>query len=173
MVDERFESLVFQSALDLLSEVGRLLVRRLGTRRNRPFLAVRHQMGTIAHGEDVVVAGCLQGWADDELARRAHLQAIKALQYIGTAYAGRPDHELRRNEIATCEKNPVGAYLGHVSAGSDFDAELSKQARSRFRQTLRQRRYDSVCGFDQGDLDVLVRIDFVEPIGDDAAQGAM
>src|SRR6202040_1114759 len=50
MVDERFERPTFQSALDLLLEVGRLLVRRLGARRNRPFLAVRHQTATIAHG---------------------------------------------------------------------------------------------------------------------------
>src|ERR1700730_14153192 len=90
-VDERFDRLTFQSALDLLQEVGRLLVRRLRARRNGPFLAVRHQIGAIAHGKDIVVARRLQGWADDELTRRARLQAIKVLQYVGTAYAGRPD----------------------------------------------------------------------------------
>jgi len=55
-------------------------------------------------------------------------------------------------------------------AGSGLDAEFGEQpARSRPTAAVGQRRHQAIGRFDQGDLDVLVGIDLVEPEGDDPA----
>src|SRR5712691_8604967 len=99
-------------------------MRRLGTRRYRSLLAVRYQPCAIAHGEDILVARRLQCGEDDKLTRWACLQAVEIPQHLRTAHAGRPDHQLRRNKIATGEKDSVGPHLGDPGAGPNLDAEL-------------------------------------------------
>ena len=50
---------------------------------------------------------------------------------------------------------------------------LVEQAARRLGDALRQRGQDAVGGLDQHDADVALRIDAIEPVGDDFARGAM
>ena len=61
--------------------------------------------------------------------------------------------------------------LGHRRAGPDLDLETAQDFGRRLGDALGQRRQDAVGRLDQRDLDVLLRIDLVEPVGDEAARG--
>ena len=74
---------------------------------------------------------------------------------------------------AILQAHPVGQHLGHLRARVDHDAELAQQLLRRLGQARRQRRQDPIGGFDQADLDVLVRVDPVEPVRHHLARRAV
>jgi hypothetical protein len=104
----RRERLARQSSLDLLEDMGRLLVCCLSSGRN---ILVRFAIpGTgraVADDKNVLVAGCLQGRCDDQLVEAVCLQTIEILEHIGRFNAGGPDDEFRRNKFAACKFHAV------------------------------------------------------------------
>jgi hypothetical protein len=71
------------------------------------------------------------------------------------------------------ELHAVRAHLGDPRLHAHVDADLVEELQHLRREALRHGRQDPVGGLDQGDADVLARIDLVEPGGDDVAEGPM
>ena len=148
-------------------------MRCLGARRHETVLVRPRAGGAIAHGEDVVVSAGLQGLADGQLVDPVGFQPVEASQELGTLYAGCPYHQFGGQDAAIGEADAVGQDFGHLGVGMHLDAELAEQHLGRCRQPFRQRREDARGGLDHRQLDVLVGIDAVEPVGHYLACGVM
>ena len=68
-------------------------------------------------------------------------------------------------------RTPFGQHLGDGRSRMHAHLEPCEQLCRRLRQPLGQLRQDARRGLDQVDLDVPVRIDAVEPVGDELARG--
>jgi len=87
--------------------------------------------------------------------------------------AGRPHHQFRGNERAVGQAQTVRCYFRHLCAGVDLDANAVELAARGLGDAFRQTRQDAVGGLDQHDANVALRIDAIEPVGDDFARGAV
>ena len=85
----------------------------------------------------------------------------------------RPHHQLRRQDAAIGQANTVGKHFGHLGLGVHLDTQLAQQALGRLRQALGQRRQHARRGLDQGEPDVLVGVDAVQPVGHHLARGVV
>ena len=101
----------------------RLLVGGLGTWRDGALRAGWNEICAVADGEYALVARRLQGWRNNELAGSAGLEPIEVAQHSRTLHAGRPDHQLGRNEVAAGERHAVRTHLGHARACAHIDTE--------------------------------------------------
>jgi len=60
------------------------------------------------------------------------------LQKGGRLHAGRPDHELGRNELAACQFHPVGAHRCDGRVGSHVWSKLSDEDKKIFEDVLKE-----------------------------------
>ena len=88
-------------------------------------------------------------------------------------HASRPDDELGGDKAAIGELNPIGADLGDTRLGADLDTDLVQQRHDVGGQTLGDCRQNPVRRFDEGDLQILGRIDPVETGGGHVTGRAM
>jgi hypothetical protein len=70
--------------------------------------------GTVANNEYIFIARRLQRLSYDELVAAGALEAIKIREYLGRLDAGRPDHELGRNEAAVRQPHSSCAHLSDL-----------------------------------------------------------
>ena len=126
--------------------------------------------GAVADGEDIVVARGLQRLAHHQLVDPVGLEAGDVLEHVRRLDAGRPHHELGRNEGAAGEPHAVGHDLLDLGAHVHPHLEAGQQLARRLGQALGQLRQDARRGLDQVDLDVHVGIDAVEAVGDELAR---
>src|SRR5215217_9001039 len=81
----------------------------LGPRRDGPCLSRIGETGAVADSKHISIACRLEGLRHDELIAPVRLEAIEILQKIRRFDPGRPDHQLRRNEVAVSKTDPVPA----------------------------------------------------------------
>ena len=86
--------------------MGGLLAGGLGPRRDGPCLSRISETGAVADSKHISIACRLEGLRHDELIAPVRLEAIEILQKIRRFDPGRPDHQLRRNEVAVSETDP-------------------------------------------------------------------
>ena len=113
-----------------------------------------------------LVNACLRAQDQDAPVRPGQLHVA----IIGAGARG-PDHEFGRNELAVGEPYAVLEHLSHTRARSYFHAQLGQEVMGRFGDAWRQSGQDPVPGLDQDDAKVALRVDPVEPVGDDGASG--
>src|SRR6476646_6445893 len=68
---------------------------------------------------------------------------------------------------------PVSRTSAYFRRGPHADAEILKQFRRGFRQSLRQRWQDAIGRLDELDLDILFGIDPVEAVNDELARSVV
>ena len=134
--------------------VARLLsrLRRLGTG------------GAVAEGEDVVVAGGLQGRADHQLVDTVAFQAAYFVQELRCLDARRPDFQAGRDEVAVSRVEPVRRHFADRCIGQYGHSQVAQCLMHRLADTLGQRRQHPRAGFDQRDVDVL-GLDPIQAVG--------
>ena len=125
----------------------------------------------IADRKDAVVQSGLQRGAHGKLVDAVCLEPGDIAQEVGRLHARGPDHEFGRNELAVGESYAVLEHLSHTRARSHFHAQLGQEVMGRFGDARRQSGQDPVPGLDQDDAKVALRVDPVEPVGDDGASG--
>ena len=146
--------------------MGRLLVSSLSPRRNGPRLAGGDQERAVPNGEHVWIPRRLQAWRHHELIAPARLQTVEILQQIRRFHARCPDHELGGNEVTVRQADPVRPDFNHASLGAHVNPKPFQEPRRPRADSGRNRRQDPLSGFDQRDLEILLRIDAVEPVSD-------
>ncbi|MCY1535484.1 hypothetical protein D9M68_708910 [compost metagenome] len=114
-------------------------MRRLGARRHIAIAAVTQRAGrAVAEGEDVVVAGGLQGRAHHQLVDAVAFQSVQILQQRRCANARRPDLEAGGDLLALCRQQAIGGHLLDCRAGHHGDAKLFQGVVHRGTDALRQ-----------------------------------
>src|SRR5215211_6204619 len=103
------QRLAVQTTSHLFCEMGGLLAGGLGPRRDGPCLSRIGETGAVADSKHISIACRLEGLRHDELIAPVRLEAIEILQKIRRFDPGRPDHQLRRNEVAVSKTDPVPA----------------------------------------------------------------
>ncbi len=71
------------------------------------------------------------------------------------------------------EPDAVLQHLGDARAGAHFDAQFRQEIVGRLGDARRQGGQDAIAGLDQDDAKVALRVDPVEPVGDDGASGVV
>jgi len=117
----------------------------------------------------VAIAGRL----DHELIDAVDLKAAEVAQHVRGLDSRRPHHELRRNKRAVRKPYAVARHFGHARADADLNADLAKQTFGRLGDAFRQGRQNTICALEQHDADIILRIDAIESVSDNRAQGAM
>src|SRR5690606_5694682 len=130
-----------------------------------------HKIRGVANREDVIVARGLQRWPDDELIGAGDLKAIEIGKNAGPLDASGPDDERRGDKLTGLQRDAFFADGGDAGIGADFDAEIFEDLGGRRRKAFGQSWQNTRCGLNQRYLDVLLRIDAIEAVGDDAACG--
>ena len=80
--------------------------------------------------------------------------------------AGGPDADLVAVAVAGGVDHPLRLDLRHPASRHDLDMPLFQQRRGGQRHPLRQRRQNARCAFEQGDADIVDRIELAEAIID-------
>ena len=109
--------------------------------------------------------------AHHQLVEPVGLQPADVGQHVRRLDAGRPHHQLGRDDAPLASRTPLASTSATRRAGMHAHAEPFEQLCRRLRQPLGQRRQDARRRLDQVDLDVLVGVDAVEPEGDELARG--
>ncbi|MNF57799.1 hypothetical protein D3C84_393400 [compost metagenome] len=142
-----------------------LLVSGLGARRHvAAFAAGLRAGGAVAEGEDIVVAGGLQGRAHLQLVDPVALQAVEILEEAGCANPRGPDLEAGGDGVALGGEQGIAGHLADRCIGHDRHAEAFQGLVHRLADPLRQCRQHPRSGFDQGDAHVF-RANAVQAIG--------
>ncbi len=145
-------------------------MRGLRARRHRRVVPFPWARGAVADREDVRVPGGLQRRKHDELVDPVRLEPVEILQEVGRLDARRPHDELRRDDASAGELHALRQHLRHARRGVHEHAEPAQELGRGLRQALRQRRQDAIGSLDHVDLDVLLRVDAVEAVGDELAR---
>ena len=123
----------------------------LRARRNRRLEAFAGDGGAIADREDIRIPGGLQRRLRHQVVRAVHFESVEVAQDVRPAHAGRPDHELGRNEVAAGQFHPVGAHRRDARVGSHLHAELLQKRKGRVGDALGERRQNAFGALDQND----------------------
>ncbi len=138
---------------------------RLGAGRDR-LPGSRHGTGgAVTEGEDVRIGGGLQSGLHHQLIERIGLQPLDAGEEIRRLDARRPDHEVGRDEVPLVGGEAIGPGLRDPLAGPHLHAEPFQGLERGIGQPVRQGREDPGGGLDDGDGDVLVRVQRIQPEG--------
>src|ERR1700704_2610179 len=120
--------------------MGGLLVRGLGARRQRFVAARQNAVGTVADGENVVVARCLELIVYDEAIDAVRFEGVEPLEELRSLDAGRPHDEFGGKERSIGKPNAMGGGLSDSDSATNIDPEVAQQLFGRVRKMLRQGR---------------------------------
>ena len=113
---------------------------------------------------------CSVGSYDELVAARLLSRPSRFCEYVGRLDAGRPDHELGRNEAAVRQPHSSRADLSNLRRNVARARRDSPAASAASERRCGKRREDAIGSFDEIDLDVLLRIDPIEAIRDELAR---
>ena len=161
--------LLEEMADQLSRQMAGLLMRGFRTWRVRRIL----QIGAIADSKNLWITAGLKLRCDDELVVPGDLKAVERRQDVGSLDAGSPDKHLRPNKVTIGQVDPILADLDHARIGANVYRELVPHLSRAIGDIGRERRENALVRLDQGDLEILFRIDTLKPIADDLAGSAM
>jgi len=150
-------------------------VRGLRTRRDVPngLLPVPGTSRAVAQNKNVVVARGLQGRTHEELVDAVALEPVQVGEKLRRLHAGRPHHELSRNEISDDELHAGRAHFADTGGSPHVHGKAGEEFLRGVRQALRKRGKNAIGSFDQRDLDIFLGIDAVEAVGNQLARAVM
>jgi hypothetical protein len=151
----------------------RLLMRGLRAGRQVALAIGARAGGAIAKRKNIGIARGLQRGQDDQLVIGRGLKPADIAKYGRALHAGGPDDELSWDDIAIGQHHAIGAHFSHAAAGQDLNAKIFQQFHSRSGDAFGQGGQDARCRFNQADADIACRVNPVQAIGDNGAQGAV
>ena len=103
----------FQSQFQRFSQQRCLLVRRLSARRHHPVCAGLRACRAVTKGENIVIAGGLQGRAHHQLVDAVGFQPGNVFQKARCTNAGGPYLQACRNDLAVFGDQAIGRHFAH------------------------------------------------------------
>src|SRR6185295_18101355 len=103
--------------------MGRLLMSRLGTGRNRLSRSRIQAACAVTDGENVGIRGGLKRWQHDQLVAARDLEPIEIAEKIGAPDPCGPNDEFRGNEFTGLQMDTFPGYFTHPGAGANIDIQ--------------------------------------------------